>query len=186
MGRKRWADAAPREDAHRGHAGGELLVSGLLVPRQAALSACEEPAEVRRPPPRPDSPQVWRLADRHHPATQSLDAGLVQLLPPLPLERLSGLRRNHPSSLETIAPETQPAESPSPASTTTLAERLLYRAGVPQPDGRPHPICPILRNLLTGEPYAGKPPVRFGGRGAATQCSLPTLCHSHARGDFMD
>src|SRR5262249_30449862 len=27
---------------------------------------------------------------------------------------------------------------------------------------------------LTGEPDAGDPPVRFGGRGAATQCGFPT------------
>src|SRR5687768_3039889 len=147
MGRKCWADAAPGKDAHRGHARGELLVSRLLVPRQAALSAGEEQSEVRRPHPRPDSPQVWRLADRHSRATQSLDARLVQLLPPLPLERLPGLRRHHPSSPATIALETQPAESPTPASQSTLAERLLYRAGVPQPGGRPCPICPILRNL---------------------------------------
>ena len=32
----------------------------------------------------------------------------------------------------------------------------------------------IHRNQLTGEPNAGKPFVRFGGRGAANQCGFPT------------
>src|ERR1043166_5541998 len=30
----------------------------------------------------------------------------------------------------------------------------------------------------TGEPDAGKPPVRFGGRGSATQCAVPTPIQS--------
>ncbi|MFC4994637.1 hypothetical protein [Rubritalea tangerina] len=29
--------------------------------------------------------------------------------------------------------------------------------------------------LQTGKPYAGNPHVRFGGRGGATQCAVPTL-----------
>ena len=28
--------------------------------------------------------------------------------------------------------------------------------------------------MLTGEPYAGDPHVRFGGRGGASQCAVPT------------
>src|SRR5262249_18752916 len=34
---------------------------------------------------------------------------------------------------------------------------------------------------LTGEPDAGDPPVRFGGRGAASQCDLPTLSNLQPR-----
>src|ERR1043166_7290003 len=36
----------------------------------------------------------------------------------------------------------------------------------------------------TGEPDAGEPPVRFGGRGSATQCAVPTPINAvrlHAR-----
>ena len=29
-------------------------------------------------------------------------------------------------------------------------------------------------NPLTGEPCAGDPPARFGGRGGASQCAVPT------------
>ena len=45
-----------------------------------------------------------------------------------------------------------------------LAEHLLYGAWVHEPECSPRPFRPIHRNLLTGEPYAGKPPVRFGPR----------------------
>ena len=66
-----WADPAPGQDAHRGLAGKELFVSGLLVSRQAPLSASEEPPEVRRPHPRTDSAQIGRVAGGHDPANQS-------------------------------------------------------------------------------------------------------------------
>jgi hypothetical protein len=40
--------------------------------------------------------------------------------------------------------------------------------------GRPRTFRSIHRNLLTGEPYAGKPLIRFGGRGAEfNRSSLP-------------
>jgi hypothetical protein len=72
--------------------------------------------------------------------------------------------------------------------------------------GRPHPLAKrllhgawavLLRCSLcvshqsvrtvtpsTGEPYAGDPPVRFGGRGGATQCAVPTpISASGANGE---
>ena len=41
-------------------------------------------------------------------------------------------------------------------------------------------------HLLTGEPDAGEPPVRFGRRGGANQCAVPTPIHTRtvARGEF--
>lgn len=53
-----------------------------------------------------------------------------------------------------------------------------------EPDRSHGPFCPTHRNLLTGEPYAGKPPVRFGGRGDRTQSVLPTPILHAAPGDL--
>jgi hypothetical protein len=46
--------------------------------------------------------------------------------------------------------------------------------------------CPSLKrkpktSLSTGEPDAGNPPVRFGGRGAAIQCGFPTPIFTFCR-----
>jgi hypothetical protein len=38
----------------------------------------------------------------------------------------------------------------------------------------PTPVSPLGGKPPTGEPDAGNPPVRFGGRGGATQCLVPT------------
>jgi hypothetical protein len=35
-------------------------------------------------------------------------------------------------------------------------------------------VNPLCGELPTGEPYAGEPPVRFGGRGGRTQSAVPT------------
>ncbi len=52
---------------------------------------------------------------------------------------------------------------------------------------------PLVGEPPTGEPDAGDPPVRFGGRGAANQCSVPTpigffmaFLDSRLRRDFND
>ncbi len=41
-------------------------------------------------------------------------------------------------------------------------------------DARARECQPACQQLSTGEPDAGDPPVRFGGRGAAIQCGFPT------------
>ena len=53
----------------------------------------------------------------------------------------------------------QPADREGPQPAGAEAERGIERA---------------LFAPISYQPYAGKPPVRFGGRGAATQCGLPT------------
>ncbi len=60
---------------------------------------------------------------------------------------------------------------------SALAEPLLCRTRAVQPGtrlacGNHQP--PQGSPLLTGEPDAGNPPVRFGGRGGANQCAIPT------------
>ena len=60
------------------------------------------------------------------------------------------------------------------------SERLLYRAWVPCSNAA-HIRRPTLRNLLNGEPYAGKLPVRLEGRGDQNQLVLPTPTLIHAR-----
>ena len=62
----------------------------------------------------------------HPEKTHIVDARLVQLFSPLPLEHLPRLRRAHPSASAGDAKETASAESPSPSSFPALAERLLY------------------------------------------------------------
>jgi hypothetical protein len=60
-----------------------------------------------------------------------------------------------------------------------LAQSLLRRARAVFPANRPCLFRSTLSEVTpsTGEPDAGNPPVRFGGRGAATQCGLPTSIH---------
>src|SRR5688572_24434109 len=99
---------------------------------------------------------------------------MVQLLSALSLEHLPGVRPHHPRSPTPAAPETTSPKFRATATHPALAQCLLYEMRVRQPERNPHSFRQITRNLLTGEPYAGKPHVRFGGRGAATQCGLPT------------
>ena len=62
------------------------------------------------------------------------------------------------------------------AGSSSLAECLLCRARVVQSESRPCTGRSILSEVKpsTGEPDAGNPPVRFGGRGDRTQSVFPT------------
>ena len=55
-----------------------------------------------------------------------------------------------------------------------MADSNLYNAEADVPERGLSLFRSIHRNLLTGEPYAGKPHVRFGGRGDRIQSILPT------------
>jgi hypothetical protein len=55
----------------------------------------------------------------------------------------------------------------------TLAQRILLRAWALQPGASPRSVRSNHGTLPSGEPYAGKPPVRFGGRGSQF-LTLPT------------
>ena len=60
------------------------------------------------------------------------------------------------------------------ASSSSMDQCLLYGMWVVKPERGPHAFRSIHRNLLIGEPYAGEPPVRFGGRGVSNQWDVPT------------
>src|SRR5271157_432872 len=66
---------------------------------------------------------------------------------------------------------------------SALAECLLRRAGVVQPECSPCAFRSILPEVRpsTGEPDAGKPPVRFGGRGGRVS-NRPSLPLSSSEG----
>ena len=55
---------------------------------------------------------------------------------------------------------------------------------VVKPERGPHAFRSIHRNLLTGEPYAGEPPVRFGGSGVSNQWDVPTPIVGEAASGF--
>ena len=63
----------------------------------------------------------------------------------------------------------------------SLAERFLQSTGVLQLKRRPCRFLSILSQvkLLTGEPFAGNPPGRFGGRGGWNQPAFPTPILGH-------
>ena len=60
---------------------------------------------------------------------------------------------------------------------------LLRRTWAAQPWCRPYSARPILSEVRppSGKPYAGEPPVRFGGRGDRTQSVLPTPINCQGR-----
>ena len=77
--------------------------------------------------------------------------------------------------------ESDPEKEKRPVGTSyhgrseTLAKRLLRQCGSGNTaDRHATETANPGHGLLTGEPDAGEPPVRFGGRGAANQCGIPT------------
>jgi len=66
----------------------------------------------------------------------------------------------------------------------SLAERLFRRARAVQSGYRPCLGLSILSEVKpsTGEPCAGDPHARFGGRGSRNQSTIPTFIPGHSRG----
>ena len=134
-----WVDAhgletAPGQDAHCGRAGQEFCVSWLCVSGKVSLSASEEPSQVRRSHPGTHPTEIGRVAGVHAPEDQSSNAGLVPLLPSLPLEHLLQLRRHDSPTFAADASETQSTESQTRVAKPSLAKRLLHGAWVHQPE----------------------------------------------------
>src|SRR5688500_5353401 len=70
-----------------------------------------------------------------------------------------------------------------------MAQLLLCQSRAVLPRGSPGAgtrQSPSRSHLLTGEPDAGNPPVRFGGRSAATLRSYPILTSSRVARPFSD
>src|SRR5690606_3331361 len=85
------------------------------------------------------------------------------------------VRWDDPQAAAPTASEASSTQSEAPESHAALAQCLLQRSWVPKSAGIPHRLRSIpWWNPLTGEPYAGKPPVRFGGRGDRNQSVFPT------------
>ena len=165
MGLGQRTDTPSRKDAHRGLTREELLFSRLFVSWKASLPTGQESRQVRRSHSRPDTTQIGRFAGDHHPTDQSDRSRMVYLLPTLPLEYLQNVRRNGSPPPAKNSSEATSSESKTPQPQSPLAECLLYDTWVQRPEWNPRSFRPIHRNLLTGEPYAGKSLVRFGGRG---------------------
>ena len=91
---------------------------------------------------------------------------MVRVFSSLPLAHLQGPRRDDPSSPAATTYEASPRESEASMSHPSLAECLLYGMRFLEYARSPLSFRPIPRGpRLTGEPYAGEPHVRFGGRG---------------------
>src|SRR5258708_626667 len=74
----------------------------------------------------------------------------------------------HPPTAQT------PGHGPG-SGTHGIPGRMVCSARTVQPEGRPSAMASIPDGTpLTGEPDAGNPPVRFGGRGEV-QILIPTL-----------
>ena len=174
LGLAAWADITSREDTHCGFSGDKFLVLGLFLSRQASLSPQAEPRKARRPYSRTDSTQIGRFIGDDNPTHQPVCPRMVQFLPTLSLEHFSEVRRNGSSPPPPDSPQTPSSESQTSASSSSMDQCLLDGMWVVKPERGPHAFRSIHRNLLTGEPYAGEPPVRFGGRGVSNQWDVPT------------
>src|SRR6266436_5002124 len=90
-----------------------------------------------------------------------------------------------PGQLDTRTNASHPAQAPpsermgADARPQALAQCLLRRTRAILDGHSPRPSEPIsMEKSLTGEPDAGNPPVRFGGRGGAKTPSLPLSIES--------
>ena len=113
----------------------------------------------------------------HHRRHESHAAWLVRILQTQPTEYVPVPRRLDPhASAQHPAQTSGRPRSRTWSRSTTLAQRLLCQAWVVQLEYRPCLGPSILTEVKpsTGEPYAGDPHARFGGRGDRTQSVLPT------------
>ena len=134
-----------------------------------------------------DAADQWEMPARHHSGNQSGIERVGKLLPTGVAWRTCG---NGPVGAD--APAVDPAQKeqrerkrPRPRP-HQMAQPLLRQARAPQSGGRPGSGLdepPKRRSkMLTGEPDAGNLPVRFGGRGGANQCAIPTPYQRSAPG----
>lgn len=140
------------------------------------MAAEEEPGEVERPAASEDRAAGRAEAGRHCGRRESEFAGLVWVFPAQPSEHVCDggrLRETATAEPAAMAPRWPRVWEGSGAS--TLAECMVCPpwAAVLGSGTRVDASNRRFTNPLTGEPDAGNPPVRFGGRGKVNPLSLP-------------
>src|ERR1700722_20349564 len=147
---------------------GRLRVPRLSVRSRAASGPQEEPAPPQGPYPGEDETHTRRQPRVHCRRSQSDTARLVRLLQACPSGHLCGARQVHPQTA-TLAPAQagQASRLRSLSGRPSTLAQCLLRSG--RAARTTHSLADRetlpMRKPPTGEPYAGKPPVRFGGRG---------------------
>ena len=122
-----------------------------------------------------------RMRDRR---SQPDAAGLVRLLQARPSLHLRRARRDDPAPAARVPAQAGEATGVGHLSgrSSTLAQCLLRECRVVRTThGLASSETVSMKNPPTGEPYAGKPPVRFGGRGGRKPFPTPI-----ARGEVED
>src|SRR5689334_6013994 len=102
------------------------------------------------------------------------------LFPPFQLRPGGYQQLGTPAVARDPAKEKQATWTPDCLGSETMAKRLLCQSGPAPTASRPAiETANPEHGLLTGEPDAGEPHVRFGGRGGANQCAIPTPILRH-------
>src|SRR4249920_708560 len=168
MGGASRTDPAPDQDTHcRCQPSWRLRLSRLPLRARHEMATGEEPGEVQRSHPAENQENAIWLDETNHRGEQPNSEGLDELLQTQHREYLSEL-----GPMGTRATAYDPAQAPQGSRegarerSSAMAKCLLRRTRVnllslsPGQSGQCSSRVP-----LTGEPDAGKPPVRFGGRG---------------------
>src|SRR5215471_579307 len=178
-------DTAPRKDADRRRATEESRIRLPRVSLRAGpeMGTHEEREEVEGDDQAEDEARERAKPAGDHQRRQPDSERLVSVFQTQPLDDLSTHRcvgtrplTQYPAEAK---PETRMGQDESGPS--TLAKCLLCEAGAVFTCDGLRRRTSILDEVkpLTGEPDAGKPPVRFGGRGDRIQSVLPTpIIHS--------
>src|SRR5215472_10020537 len=173
-------DTAPRKDADRRRATEESRIRLPRVSLRAGpeMATHEEREEVEGDDQAEDEARERAKPAGDHQRRQPDSERLVSVFQTQPLDDLSTHRcvgtrplTQYPAEAK---PETRMGQDESGPS--TLAKCLLCEAGAVFTCDGLRRRTSILDEVkpLTGEPDAGKPPVRFGGRGDRIQSVLPT------------
>src|SRR5208283_1499883 len=169
---------ASDEDADRGrHRSGWLRLSGLSLRRGDAMAPAKEPGQAEGHAACQDPAYQRAKSLGHHHEPEPHAARLVRIFPAQPRDDVHGARSMgaHPAA-EHPAQTPGPTWSRSRRRPSALAECLLHGVRVVLLAYSPCDGLSILWEVRppTGEPDAGDPPVRFGGRGNGIQSILPT------------
>jgi len=170
LGRRQRPDAASGQDPCRRlpRGGGRLRLPRLSVRSRPTLGPQEEPETLQGQHTGEDRTIAWGQPDADHRGPEPDAERLVRLLQARLADRVQLARRLRPSAAEGASAQAgkAPRLRSLPPRQPTLAKCLLRERRAVRPShGLANRERPPMRKPPTGEPYAGKPPVRFGGRG---------------------
>lgn len=178
MGERKRPRAAPRKDAGRRlpAAGARVRVPRLPLRSRPALRAREEPDQARGQHEGQDAAHTGRQPRLRRGRSRPCAARLVRLLRTCSSRHLRQARRIRPAAVARLLAQAGEATGAGRLSRrpSTLAECLLRECrAVRALHGLGLRETVSMKKLPTGEPYAGKPPVRFGGRGRRKPIPTP-------------